>query len=911
MNRISCSLLTILAATVLFTACQKDSEHLVDLSAVIADQSGSNAKVYINGNYGCWQQGDVVKVKSGSNGTNNYSLKVEGSGVAADKATIKDVVEGTPYTAGYPGGNVTPIGNGTLNIEVPSSQSYVEAAIYDTATTNEQRIVCPMAAYSADGTTLRFYNVAAMLAVTVTNSESSPLTLYSVEVESDKSPLSGTATVTVNADTAYISSKASTSNNVTLTFGTTVTLAARASKTVYIPVLPIGSDEVEKSTLTVHVKATANADGTGSKYTFHGVSRQPLSIAQNQMGNVPISLNTKDSKTEVNDYFWGQGTKACPYLIESLSDWNNLKSLVSNENYNRSDKYYLQTASEISVGSNSIGTNSNPFKAHYNGGGRSLTSVTTSPFNYADGATITDLTISGAISMSSAYSCGGVVANAQTNKVTIERCTTNVSITQSTYSLFSCGYGGIVGIANIAVEINDCLSQGNITPTNTSDNHIGMCAGGIVGKIAANGCSIDNCTNQGTIGGTRAYHSGNFGGIVGFAANPVTINNCTNGDNAIVKIAGASKTNMNSYGAAGGICGVMVGNGSTISDCVNSGTVQSTTTSSTAVILGGIIGVLHRSATITGCRNEGTVTDECTGNASPYIGGCVGYFYANANNYTLAISNCQNSNTGSVKINANETNATSCGGMIGEINASSSTYCATVNISNCTNNGFVGVSTSITASKANVGGIIGRNNTNGNCVIDACSNNGTVQGYNNGSTYAQAPATGGIVGYSWEGNAETKTCVIRNCWSTSSSIVKNGSACGGIVGGWRVHKSISNCYSLAQIQNAYYGGGVIGYAENGFALNNCYAASTSTSVDKFGPIASHLSTASSINGCYSNTDNPYCEATTLDAFSYTKFTGHGTISASTSGLLDALNAWVGSSDTYLSWSQSESEYPHF
>lgn len=402
-----------LAATTLFSACQKDNEHLVDLTAVIVDQPVSNAKVYIDGIYGCWQHGDAVKIKSGSNGTENYSLTVTGSGEAATRATILDVTEGAPYTAGYPGGNVTSVGDGTLTIDVPASQSYAEAAIYSGAETVKQRIVCPMAACSPDGSDLKFYNVAAMLAVTVTNSESSDLSLYAVEVESDKSPLSGTASVSVDANGAAITGTSGTSQSVTLTFGTTVTLAGSESRTVYIPVLPIGDSEGEKSTLTVHVKAT-KSDGT-KKYTFHGVSANAISIEANKIGNVPVTLDVDDPETAVNDYFWGLGTEECPYLIENYTDLNNLRILVNGGNtlYNADTVYYLQTAASISVSewTSAIGTSDYPFVSHYNGNNGNITAIPkTGLFGYAGGGSIKNLNAStGTLTINSVQHFGTIV----------------------------------------------------------------------------------------------------------------------------------------------------------------------------------------------------------------------------------------------------------------------------------------------------------------------------------------------------------------------------------------------------------------------------------------------------------------------------------------------------------------------
>lgn len=818
MNRISYLFLTLLASAALFTACQKDTEHLVNLSAVIADRPGNNAKVYINGNYGCWQQGDAVKIKSGSNGTDSYSLTVAGSEEVATKATINNVKEGTPYTAGYPGANVTAIGDGTLNIEVPSSQSYVEAAIYNGAATNEQRIVCPMAAYSPDGSTLKFYNVAAMLAVTVTNSESSDLTLYAVEVESDKSPLSGTATVTVNTDAAIssISSNASTSNNVTLTFGTTVTLAASASKTVYIPVLPIGSGEGEKSTLTVHVKAT-KSDGT-KKYTFHDVSSSAISIAQNQIGNVPITLNTSNPETEVNDYFWGQGSEECPFLIENQTDLENLRTVTNagTSGYVGNTVYYKQIADiELSSWTTAIGnTSSYAFSANYNGGGYSITNLTLNItddasyglFGYAGGGnTIKNITVDGSIKSSYKANYDGIagLVRESTAALTIERCTTNVSIIDvATGNLsYKTGHAGILGCASGATTIRYCKNTGDVIEG--AGHYIrGMAYGGILGINNNASTSIEHCDNTGNILQERTNNTnvnyGKIGGICGQTMVNINISNCTN--SGTVRNTG----NSSSSGSAGGILGAVyeqIANdgGSTagtisnitVSNCTNTGDVS--LTANTAGCSGGIIGVvgsaadnsctslvvtvtvsdcIHQNAnvssvyraggivglfrakntsslTISGCKCIGGDEYSISSGTGNYTGGIVGYTL----NTKLSISNCEN--------HIPVSGGAYCGGILGYVsNGSSSSYA--VEITGCSNTAMVRT-TGVTPNYA--AGIVAHVSKH-SLTIDNCHNTGAIRGGN---------YTGGLVG-----SAEVTT--INQSYNQTADSIKGGGYTGGLVG---------------------------------------------------------------------------------------------------------------------------------
>lgn len=929
MNKILQSSMMLLAGAALLASCQKD-DRTVNLTAIIADQQAGNAKVYIDGVYGCWQQGDEVRLRSsGSNDEATYELAVS---TGAASAQITGVTEGAPYTAGYPASCVTAINDGIVTIEVPAEQSYVEAAIYNGAATNEQRIVCPMAAYSPDGSTLKFYNVVAMLAVTVTNSESSSLTLYAVEVESDKSPLSGTATVTVNTDaaTSSISSNASTSNNVTLTFDTPVTLAASASKTVYIPVLPIGSGEGEKSTLTVHVKATANADGTGSKYTFHDESSSAISIAQNQIGNVPITLNTSNPETEVNDYFWGQGKPECPYLIESETDLTALRTLVSNNNeetqndYNTSKRYYLQTKNITLTTWSAIGSSTLPFKANFDGGNHSINGlVNNAPFQCADGASIKNLTVRSTSGLTTnGYSRGGIVNIIKSNKVTISNCTTHVNITESAYSLFNNGYGGVVGLAQTNFEIENCVSYGNITPTNTSSNHIGMCAGGIVGHATSTGV-INNCTNQGTIGGTRAYHSGYFGGIIGFSNSKVEMNGCKNGADGIVKMAGYCGTKSDSYGGCGGMAGALWGANNVINNCENQGMVQTTTTAGAAIYIGGMVGIVCNNTSFTNCHNKGIVQDNHTAKKNVNIGGIVGYFYVQGSDKTLTIDGCTNGADAVVRCK-DGTSQTCCGGLVGYIFKNNSSYKATLTISNSYNYGDVGLSsTSIEADKAYVGGLVGYTAQYSIFTIENCGNEGTVCSYyvSSDESTSEISCVGGIIGR----DASQNQCTgIRNCYN--SGTVKGGAFAGGIVGiiaAATNNVPIKNSYNAGTISTAYFAGGIVGKVASSQIIENCYSATTFDNIGShYGAIGEKLSKYTDIVHCFGTEESAYYSLTEASSNTpyFTQFTSYGTIGTTTTALCTNLNTWVstnnGESSTYKTWQQSTTdgnptELPHF
>lgn len=877
MNKVLQSCMIALAATTLFSACQKDKEHLVDLTAVIVDQPVSNAKVYIDDVYGCWQHGDAVKIKSGSNGTESYSLTVAGSDEAATRATILDVTEGAPYTAGYPAANATITGNGTLTIDVPASQSYAEASIYSGAATAKQRIVCPMAAYSPDGSDLKFYNVAAMLAVTVSNSTTEALTLYAVEVESDNAPLSATAVVSVDAEGATITSQSSTSTSVTLYFTSTLTLDASGEATVYLPVLPIA--EGDASNLTVHVKATGGT--TSKKYTFHGESARTMSIEKDQIGNIPVTLSTATC-TGYNEYFWGQGTEDCPFLIENQTDLENLRTLTNagTSGYVGNTVYYKQTADiDLSSWTTAIGnTSSYAFSANYNGGGHSITNLSLAEtdeasyglFGYAGGGnTIKNLTVSGSITSSYKAGYDGIagLVGESTAELTIERCTTNVSIIDvaTGNGINKMGHAGILGCASGATTIRYCKNTGDITE-GTGHYIRGMSSGGILGLNNNASTSIEYCENTGNVLQERTTNTnvnyGKIGGICGQTMTNINISNCTN--SGTVRNTGASASTAATGGIIGAVFEPVSGEGGTntatldnvrITECTNSGTVA--LTANTAGFCGGIIGSIgglacsnlvvnvtvsnctHKNANVTGvyrvggivgftyakvgsslsvsgCKTLGGDSYLITGGTASYTSGIVGF--TGSFDINLSVSGCAN--------NIPVTGGTYTSGVVSYVSMGSASTKPVV-ISNCTNTAAItGISGS---TKQNyVGGIAAYLGYHP-ITVTGCENSGTITGAN---------YTAGIAAYTYGGNTTTATYITNN--TNTGVISSSGNYVAGIVA-QATKTTLTGCINSedATVTGTYHVGGIAGNLSQATTISNCknFADITATSTNASSGVA--------------------------------------------------------------------------
>ena len=212
--------------------------------------------------------------------------------------------------------------------------------------------------------------------------------------------------------------------------------------------------------------------------------------------------------------------------------------------------------------------------------------------------------------------------------------------------------GGIAGLSNASI-INS-FNYGVITATGY--------VGGIVGQNTLN---VEGCSNYGTVSCSDKYS----GGIVGCGANStitdfanIVIKNCENygdiyasdGSGGIAGFTYCSINECKNYGnvsgkeRVGGIAGGAKYNASsenvalTISNCVNEGNISSTT-KTTAGIVGRPEGSNTQTIEIISCVNEGVII--CTGTGNVYVGGIFGYgVYCSAN---------ENSNYGQLVVESN------------------------------------------------------------------------------------------------------------------------------------------------------------------------------------------------------------------------------------------------------------------
>lgn len=142
-------------------------------------------------------------------------------------------------------------------------------------------------------------------------------------------------------------------------------------------------------------------------------------------------------------------------------------------------------------------------------------------FGFVNGATIKNLKVEGTIS-GSTTGIGGIVGITQ-GPVTIDNCVFSGKISASyTGTKKANGIGGIVGRVNDgALTISNCMNIGDVQATGTCGRYGVIRVGGVLGLSAKSGTIIESCYSSGTISGNTC------GGITGALTNRGSkIENC-------------------------------------------------------------------------------------------------------------------------------------------------------------------------------------------------------------------------------------------------------------------------------------------------------------------------------------------------------------------------------------------------
>lgn len=211
----------------------------------------------------------------------------------------------------------------------------------------------------------------------------------------------------------------------------------------------------------------------------------------------------------------GLGTENEPYLINDELDWETFTYMINEEGGDYLTAYYKQT-DDISVGSISnpcttvVGTATNRFKGHYDGGGNKMMlymardEMYAAPFGVVEGASFTNMLVMGFITTTNKFA-GGIAAYTY-GKVTVTNCLSYVTISgTASYpdpkndkkTLHDGTHGGLVGqCEDGSISFENCAFAGKIVDPASPKLTI-KCAGflGWVNKTV----SYKNCLQIGEI----------------------------------------------------------------------------------------------------------------------------------------------------------------------------------------------------------------------------------------------------------------------------------------------------------------------------------------------------------------------------------------------------------------------------
>jgi len=447
--------------------------------------------------------------------------------------------------------------------------------------------------------------------------------------------------------------------------------------------------------------------------------------------------------------------------------------------------------------------------------------------------TYTDLNNSGAVSAISQY-LGGILGSitslsgSSSSSITFTDIVNTGPITSTFVSASASIYvGGLLGNVNlsgggtgVSLSIDgNSYNTGNVSGGGTVNN-----LGGLLGNISvANSSSVSVTSTAASAVTSAVTVSGqsNLGGVVGSASYGASSSILISGVRSDAAVTGT--TNASSY--AGGIAGIITGNGSgsslTITNCTNTGAIRQ------GNYVGGAIGSLSATG-VSGNNSTATLSGlVSTGNVDTYsksalatsngIGGLIGAI-ASTNYSSVALSH----SSASGNVNAlSQTDVAVLGGLIGQTGCTATSACSrTIATSSATG--------TVTGGQA-VGGFIGNYLNCGagsTCVltIGQASSTGTVTD-NYGGTYF-----GGFIGeVTNPGSSSSGNLTISNAYTLSQITSFAGGANYGVFIGRILNTgnvSISTSYAYANIAGPVAGTGFVQTDDGTIIASDNYSLTT-------------------------------------------------------------------------------------
>lgn len=589
------------------TIQEETQPEITQLSAVLEEESDTKTTLSpgMNGvSQVLWSEGDQISVfMDGSSRAVPFKLA---QGAGTKRAYFLGEGMAKHYVAFYPPSMVPSMSGETIRLTLPGEQTYVAGSFAGGT--------FPMAAAS-NSSDLSFKNTASILRVSLTGRHEVTRIVFRSKDKSVK--VSGRATVSMEDPSQPVLKVASDGcDSLVLTTGG-VKLQETQPTDFYL-VLPA---QTYKGGFVVRVY-------TKSRYMDKEYTRD-FTMERGKLHKAD-TFTFEPGGIDESTYLEGSGTESDPFLIQSLSDLILMRDAVNNGGsiltaaaspVKAGTAFYLLStdidlrpvcSEEGKMSWTPVGNVDNPFNGVFSGQGHKVenlyikaTGSNIGFFGYiGNKGEIRSLSVQGKITGQS-FNYVGMVAGYSDGPLSNCFSYGEVNMKGGSYT------GGIVGDGN-DVNISECVNYASVTGGNFTAGIVGTTYGTILkcinhgdvsgeyltGGIAGDSNSVWASFNEGTVKGNKQV-----GGIVGYH-NYGYVLSCMNEGNVIGISDVGGITGYSRQGACvwnhvnrgdisgsdnvGGICGFLSNNssawgeGCTLKNCVNIGSVSSTGTSGSA-----------------------------------------------------------------------------------------------------------------------------------------------------------------------------------------------------------------------------------------------------------------------------------------------------------------------------------------
>lgn len=271
------SVLTVLT----LAACQKENDGMMHLTI---EGMGGDSKMAVQDSLSYWATGDQVRINS-----TTVTIDIGTSGSTATTTVSVDAADA--YYGVYPASVYSGNSGASYTLDLPSTYTYATTTRHGRTYQNLQE---PMVGYTTSND-MMFKHVTAAINVQVKNDFGVDVRVTDITISSNKYQLSGSTSVTIEANPNVSPVAAEGDANVALRNvqmgfdGAQLIVPCGESAIVQVPVLPVGNDNRFTISVTVQNKDDADMTWTFSK-TQAGNSSDGYALGRATIGYAPTKF---------------------------------------------------------------------------------------------------------------------------------------------------------------------------------------------------------------------------------------------------------------------------------------------------------------------------------------------------------------------------------------------------------------------------------------------------------------------------------------------------------------------------------------------------------------------------------------------------------------------------------------------